>query len=114
MAQHKIVLTERQRHDFFIFMKNVVQPKSRDEARLLKGVILAFQLEEIMNALENMPSLPRTSFSDQAKVTVSVETMQVQKALEYLDLPGATAMGSLAILDISDILFDAKERPVSV
>lgn len=111
MSKHNVTLSDRQRFDFWTFLMNVVQPKNREEARTLDRILSVFNLDEIAGTTERSPHLNRTSFSESEQITCVAETSDISQALAYLDLPGATALGALAILKISDALLDAKEKP---
>ena len=109
--QYTVRLSERQRFDVYMFVINTVQPKDRKEAKLLKGVFETFGLEELQerfDALGEGERLGRKDFSDEVK-PIETGSVDLGTLLDYLDKPGATAVGALLILDVSDELQRAKD-----
>jgi hypothetical protein len=109
--QYTVKLSERQRFDVYMFVAATVQPKDRKDARLLKGVFETFGLDEIQergDSLADGEKFTRKDCSDEAK-PIESGSVDLNTLLDYLDKPGATAVGALLILDVSDELQRAKD-----
>lgn len=113
MALHKVTLTERQHFVLFSFLRGAVQPKDRAEGRTLRGIFQAFRLMDLRDSADDGLEQKTADFSRTKLVELPpIETSSIVTTLGYLDQPGATALGSLNLLEVSEILLDAKEKIV--
>jgi len=113
--RYNVKLSHRQRFDLYTFLANTVQPKDRAEARTLKKVFETFSLNRFQDDVERaqahkQPAIDRLSYPT-LKEEIAIDELTMVSTLEYLDRPGATAIGSLLILEISEELLASKERP---
>lgn len=111
--QFKVNLSPRDRFDVFGFLIATFQPKGRDDQRKLKGVFETFGLEEMKAEVEAMETgsepMERKRFGTEKSV-FETGSVDLNNLLEMLDKPGATALGGLSLLAISDELLRAKEQ----
>ncbi len=109
--QYTVNLSDRQLFDVYGFLAGTVQPKDRKEARSLQGVFETFGFDKMQARFEDAAEgekFLRVDFSD-APHAIETGSVDLNQLLEYLDKPGATAVGSLKLLAVSDELMRAKE-----
>lgn len=109
--QFTVNLSPRQLVDVYGFVTSTVQPKGRQEARALQGVFETFGLDKIQAQVEALApgtQVLRTEFSDKPEA-IETGSVDLNTLLDYLDKPGATAIGSLKLLAVTDELLRAKE-----